>query len=80
MDESRNRKSDVIAWALARSTEMGTHIMVGDRANDVDGARANGLPCVGVLWGYGSVTELADATLLVHTPDELADVLLGRTW
>ena len=28
--------------------------MVGDRLHDVQGARENGLPCIGVLYGYGS--------------------------
>jgi phosphoglycolate phosphatase len=32
--------------------------MVGDRAQDVTGARANGIEAVAVLWGYGSPEEL----------------------
>jgi phosphoglycolate phosphatase len=32
--------------------------MVGDRAQDVAGARANGIEAVAVLWGYGSPEEL----------------------
>jgi len=75
MDEGRNQKADVIAWALAHATTDGPYVMVGDRANDVDGAKANGLPCVGVLWGYGSAAELAGATHLVRTPNELADAV-----
>jgi len=77
MDEGRNHKADVIAWALAHAVTKGPYVMVGDRANDVDGALANGLPCVGVLWGYGSAAELAAATHLVRTPQELADELVG---
>jgi len=72
MDERRNRKTDVIAWALAHATTEGPFVMVGDRVNDVDGAQANGLKCIGVLWGYGSAAELAGATRLVSTPDELS--------
>lgn len=75
MDERRNRKADIIAWALAHTTTEGPYVMVGDRANDVDGARANGLPCIGVLWGYGSASELSDATRLIRTPKELLDVV-----
>ena len=35
--------------------------MVGDRAQDVVGARENGVGSVAVLWGYGSEEELAAA-------------------
>ncbi len=51
--------------------------MIGDRAADVRAAKANGLRSVGVLWGYGSESELveAGADILFHTPDDLADYL-----
>lgn len=32
--------------------------MVGDRAEDIRGGRANGTRTVGVLWGYGSEAEI----------------------
>ena len=35
--------------------------MVGDRLHDVAGAHKNGLPCAGVLFGYGGREELAAA-------------------
>ena len=35
--------------------------MVGDRSFDVVGAARNGVPTVGVLWGYGSAEELRNA-------------------
>jgi len=35
--------------------------MIGDRAVDVRGARANSVRSVGVLWGYGSERELVEA-------------------
>ncbi|MCD8338075.1 MAG: HAD hydrolase-like protein [Lachnospiraceae bacterium] len=36
-------------------------LMVGDRLHDVEGAKENGLPCVGVLYGYGTRKELEEA-------------------
>jgi phosphoglycolate phosphatase len=36
-------------------------LMVGDRVEDILGAKANGLRAVGVLWGYGSEAELRSA-------------------
>jgi phosphoglycolate phosphatase len=43
------------------------------------GAAAHGLPCVGVLWGYGSAEELlgAGAVALATDVDELLSLLLS---
>ena len=48
-------------------------VMVGDRSHDVEGAHANGIPCIGVTWGIGSVDELrsAGADSIVDRPPEL---------
>jgi phosphoglycolate phosphatase len=35
--------------------------MIGDRAFDIVGAKANGVRAIGVLWGYGTRDELANA-------------------
>ena len=55
-------------------------VMIGDRAGDIAAARAHGVRSVGVLWGYGSEAELADAGAdrLCATPGELAACLSGR--
>lgn len=59
----RVQKGEVIAYVLsalpARSGDF--VLMVGDRKHDVIGARENGLPCAGVLFGYGSWEELTEA-------------------
>ncbi len=55
-------KRDLLAYVLrAESLSPTDTVMVGDRAHDVLGARANGLFSVGVLWGYGSREELVAA-------------------
>ena len=46
--------------------------MVGDRHHDIRAARSNATGAIGVLWGYGSREELADADRLLETPDQLA--------
>lgn len=46
-------------------------IMIGDRHHDIRAARTNGVGAVGVLWGYGSRDELADADALLAAPPEL---------
>jgi phosphoglycolate phosphatase len=65
-------KATTIASALAALGAPGA-VMVGDRFHDVVGARANGLPCIGVLWGIGSADELtrAGAACLVDGPAAL---------
>ncbi|MDP5226113.1 MULTISPECIES: HAD hydrolase-like protein [Arthrobacter] len=80
-------KREIIANALA---ELGLGngradvTMVGDRYQDVEGATANGLPCVGVAWGFAADGELetAGAVAVVGSVRELLDQLsrtTGRT-
>ena len=64
MDESDGgRKENVIAAALAGAGVSGPEdaVMVGDRSYDILGAHRNGIPAVGVLYGYGSRAELEKA-------------------
>ncbi|MCU1573047.1 MAG: hypothetical protein JWO93_1129 [Micrococcaceae bacterium] len=61
-------KKEIIAAALA-STGADTAVMVGDRAQDVNGAAANGLPCIGVAWGFAEPGELASAGAATVVPD-----------
>lgn len=63
MNGPRTQKADVISYALAsgRVTERSSAVMVGDRAYDIVGAKQNGIDSVGVLFGYGSRQELAQA-------------------
>ena len=79
MDEGRVEKADVLRDAIQRCglTDLSRAVMVGDRENDVRGARENGLPCIGVLYGYGSREELteAGAAQIVATVSELKELL-----
>lgn len=79
LDGSRTQKADVVAEALWRlGAGDTTAVMVGDRRQDVVGARAVGIPCVGALWGYGTADELreAGADALAKTPSDLIGLLL----
>ncbi len=79
LDNRRRHKEDVIAHALDSLGHPATHgvIMVGDREHDVYGARAHGIASIGVLWGFGSHGELADANAehIVASVAELAVLL-----
>jgi len=78
LDGARSNKRDLIAYILEREklSPRSTH-MVGDRAHDIVGAKANAVRPIGALWGYGSREELgaAGATVLCEQPSALAEVL-----
>ncbi|MBQ7295442.1 MAG: HAD family hydrolase [Clostridia bacterium] len=62
MDEKRNKKGDVIFYAMEKGGFTADKaIMIGDREHDIFGAKENGLPSIGVLYGYGSEDELKSA-------------------
>lgn len=78
MDESRSEKAEVLRYAIAEGGyDLSGAVMVGDRENDVRGARENGLPCIGVLYGYGSREELskAGAAKIAETVEDLKKIL-----
>lgn len=63
MDGTISKKADVIGLVLEKLSReyLPEMVMIGDREHDVLGAKAHGIPCVGVLYGYGSRTELGSA-------------------
>lgn len=69
------------AGLVARAVQMlgGKAVMVGDRCYDVEGGRENGVDTIGVTYGYGTEEELAQAgaTHIAHSPEALAQILLG---
>ena len=55
LDGTRTDKTSLIAHVLnTESLSANDTIMVGDREHDMIGARENGMPGFGVLWGYGT--------------------------
>ena len=71
-------KESLIADACRlEEAEPGRTAMIGDRAEDVLGARANGLRAVGAAWGYGGRAELeaAHPTHIVGSPAELIEYI-----
>ena len=85
----RNTKAKVIAYALstfAHNTgktveEIKTSaVMVGDRFHDVKGAKENGIPTIGVTFGYGAKEELvvAGAAYIAVTPQDIIEPMQVR--
>lgn len=80
MDEKRNKKADVIEYALKELLiEKEKTVMVGDRKFDILGAHKNGVEAVGVLYGFGDRKELTDsgADWIVDSVSELEKLLLA---
>lgn len=79
LDDSRVHKGDVIRYVLETNhiDDLSEVMMVGDRENDIIGARQNGLESIGVLYGYGSREELesAGADHIAETVEDIAGYL-----
>lgn len=80
LDSSRNEKAEVIAHVLdTYGVDPARARMIGDRLHDLVGARAHGIPAIGVEWGFGGRAELEahGAHAIVADVAALRDVLLG---
>jgi phosphoglycolate phosphatase len=78
LDGTRQHKSELLVYLLEREQidpACRLTVMVGDRAHDIDAAHANGCRAMGVLWGYGSTSELAHAEMTCEFPTDIAKVL-----
>ena len=77
MDGSRSTKEDVIAYLFARNKGEGKILMVGDTVYDILGAKAHGIPAIGVAWGYGNVQDMteAGAIAIAESTEELLALL-----
>lgn len=83
----RDNKAAVIGVTLEKTADL-LHkrveelipltIMIGDREHDIIGAAVHQLPCMGVLYGYGTEEELkmAGAAVITSTPEEVAACLI----
>lgn len=73
-------KQSIIARCVENlGVDFNDAIMVGDRFYDIDGAKANGMDSIGVLWGFGSKFELIEcgAKYIVDKVDDIESIALG---
>lgn len=78
LDGTHTDKRTLIAHVLqAEGVSAGNAIMIGDRDQDMIGARHNRVCAIGALWGYGSEEELRStgADLLCPLPTDLPDAI-----
>lgn len=74
LDGSRSDKAELIGHVLtSHGLAARDCVMIGDRGDDMRGARRTGAAPIGVLWGFGSAQELeeAGAGALCRHPEEL---------
>jgi len=75
----RSDKFEIITYALESCgiSDLDSCIMIGDRKFDIIGAKAVGISCIGVLYGYGDEAELSEvgADYLVSDVRELGELL-----
>ena len=76
-DSSRSTKEDVIAYLIEQNGRSDNMVMVGDTKYDVIGSKEHGIPCIGVSWGYGEISDMTDAgaSAIAHTTKELLELL-----
>ena len=77
MDTSRTNKEAVIEYLIQENGRADNMIMVGDTKFDVLGAKAHGIPCIGVSWGYGTSAQMqeAGAVAIADTMEQLLNLL-----
>lgn len=73
-------KANIVSRCLKELDTAGNEtLMVGDKKYDIDGAKANMIDSVGVLWGYGSRVEFAQAgaKFVAEKIDDIFSIALG---
>lgn len=80
LDGTRNEKKDVITEVLRQLPSGVSPVMVGDRRQDVIGAKSCKIPCIGVRFGYAEENELeeAGADQIAPTVDALYRMLIAE--
>ena len=74
-------KSDQLRDLLDTTIVLDSSLMIGDRYIDLSSAHNTGLRCAGVLWGYGSLDELAAEapTFIAETPAHLSASIIKNS-
>lgn len=80
-DASKRTKTAVIKDTIETNNFKKENIlMIGDRENDVTGAKNNNIDVLGVTYGYGDKKELKDAECfdIVNSPLEVVEFILNK--
>ncbi|MBR0085598.1 MAG: HAD hydrolase-like protein [Lachnospiraceae bacterium] len=79
IDESRTHKGEVISYALdfGEIDDKTRTVIVGDREDDILGARDNGIDSIAVRYGFGTLREICEAgpDFIAGTMQDLREIL-----
>ena len=78
LDGRNVEKAAVVKNAMtALKASMEETVLVGDRMHDAEGAKINGIKCIGVSYGFAAEGELENAgvEVIANTPQELCGIL-----
>jgi phosphoglycolate phosphatase len=80
MDLTCTHKIELIKLALSHFPEYNNSdfIMIGDRADDIIGAKKNNIASIGILYGYGTSEEIKEEqpNYIVNSVEQLEKILL----
>lgn len=81
LDESEQKPETLARGlrSLGSDFDPSCAVMIGDRRFDIEAALANATQSIGVTWGFGDRTELAEAgaTIIVDHPEDIASAVLA---
>ncbi|WP_141434239.1 HAD family hydrolase [Bacillus sp. 03113] len=83
LDGTRSSKGEIIEFVLnsIQENKLEDVVMIGDRKYDIIGANQNGVPSIGVTYGYGTKEELEEVnpTYIVNSVEDLENILVQIT-
>ncbi len=80
LDGKISTKEDVLLHIInSESINIEDCVLVGDTKYDIIGAREVGMDVIGIKWGFGTDEEFVSfpPDILLETPNEVSDLLLG---
>lgn len=79
LDDTRIKKGDIIKYAIENMNILNLEecIMVGDKSQDVEGAKQNNMKSIGVTYGFGTREELesSGATYIVDNVKDISNII-----
>lgn len=77
MDGKIKTKKEVLNHAVSKeSFNLEETIMIGDRIDDIDGAKNVGMGAIAARYGFGRDEEFKNADYIINSPIEVLNILL----
>ena len=77
MGEKTKNKTDVLIEALLKEKfDKSKTIMIGDRIDDIEGAKIVSIDSIAVRYGFGEDEEFENATYIVDDAKSVFDILV----